>query len=198
MTVALAFSRAYSFAKESVLLRAWIATSGQFGDDLLDSSQKTITLGHHLSVRYLAMQPLPPGLGAEAIAANRKLTADMHSDPSGYGNGRAVEKLSVLKVPRILHCRARRNRLDTSSPHQRSLALPEMRFVTAAVFASAAFGGVDAIFMETDVLAAAGLAKLGLDVAINGYPNAGKCTLENVSVRREWCVTHIVLKALLI
>lgn len=61
-----------------------------------------------------------------------------------------------------------------------------MHFLTAAILASAVSSGVDAIFMETDVLAAAGLAKLGLHVAINGYPNAEKCTLENVSVRREW------------
>lgn len=66
----------------------------------------------------------------------------------------------------------------------------DMRFITAAAVSSAIVGAVDATFMETDVLAAAGLAKLGLHVAINGYPNAKQCTLENVSVRREWCVEH--------
>ncbi|KAF3052247.1 hypothetical protein E8E11_011198 [Didymella keratinophila] len=94
----------------------------------------------------------------------------MRSNPSGYGNDYAVEKLPGLSSP----------------THQPSFTLPKMRFGTAAVLASAIFGGVEAIFMETDVLAAAGLAKLGLHVAINGYPNAEKCTLENVSVRREW------------
>lgn len=69
-----------------------------------------------------------------------------------------------------------------------------MRFLTAAAVASTVIGSVDAIFMETDILAAAGLAKLGLHIAINGYPNAEQCTLENVSVRREWCVMYSPVK----
>lgn len=63
-----------------------------------------------------------------------------------------------------------------------------MRFITAAAIVAAVTGTVDATFMETDILAAAGLAKLGLHVALNGYPNPEKCTLENVAVRREWYV----------
>lgn len=70
-----------------------------------------------------------------------------------------------------------------------------MRFTTTVTLASVVFGGVDAIFMETDVLAAAGLAKLGLHVATNGYPNAKNCTLENVSVRREWYVARACLRS---
>jgi hypothetical protein len=80
--------------------------------------------------------------------------------------------------------------------YQPNLTLPKMRFVTAVTFALVVFGGVDAIFMDTDVLAAAGLAKLGLHVAINGYPNAEKCTLENVSVRREWCVKCVLFRSI--
>jgi tyrosinase len=64
-----------------------------------------------------------------------------------------------------------------------------MRFVTIAAIAATTLGSVDATFMETDILAAAGLAKLGLHVALNGYPNPKQCTLENVSVRREWYAT---------
>jgi hypothetical protein len=37
-------------------------------------------------------------------------------------------------------------------------------------------------------LAALGLANVGIDVAKNGYPNPGQCTLKNVAVRREWYV----------
>ncbi|KAF2274321.1 Di-copper centre-containing protein [Westerdykella ornata] len=41
-------------------------------------------------------------------------------------------------------------------------------------------------FLETDALAAEGVFRLGLHVALNGYPNSQKCTLANVSYRREW------------
>jgi len=41
---------------------------------------------------------------------------------------------------------------------------------------------------EHDELAALGLANVGIDVAKNGYPNPGQCTLKNVKVRREWYV----------
>lgn len=41
-------------------------------------------------------------------------------------------------------------------------------------------------FLETDALAANGVFNLGLNVAYHGYPNAQKCTLKNVAVRREW------------
>jgi hypothetical protein len=47
-------------------------------------------------------------------------------------------------------------------------------------------GSVSAIFQEHDLLAAKGLEKLTVHVARNGYPNPEKCTLKNVSVRREW------------
>ncbi|KAJ8117333.1 hypothetical protein OPT61_g1455 [Boeremia exigua] len=57
-----------------------------------------------------------------------------------------------------------------------------------------AFVGVlaytEAFFLESDVLAAAGLGKLSLYVAENGYPNAEQCTLENVAIRREWSTLH--------
>lgn len=42
--------------------------------------------------------------------------------------------------------------------------------------------------LETDALAAEGVLRLGFHVAKNGYPNAKKCTLSNVAVRREWLV----------
>ncbi|KAF9698144.1 hypothetical protein EKO04_003883 [Ascochyta lentis] len=61
-----------------------------------------------------------------------------------------------------------------------------MHFIKVAAAATALLGSVDATFMETDVLAAAGIAKLGIHVALNGYPKPKQCTLENVSVRREW------------
>jgi tyrosinase len=41
-------------------------------------------------------------------------------------------------------------------------------------------------FLETDALAAEGVFKLGLNVALEGYPNPAKCTLRNVAYRREW------------
>jgi tyrosinase len=61
-----------------------------------------------------------------------------------------------------------------------------MRVSTLAV---AIFCGiVGATFMGNDALAAQALAKLTLNVAQNGYPNAEKCTLKNVAVRQEWFV----------
>ncbi|KAF2036232.1 Di-copper centre-containing protein [Setomelanomma holmii] len=45
---------------------------------------------------------------------------------------------------------------------------------------------VSATFGEHDVLAAQGLANLGLYVAVKGYSNSKACTLKNVRVRREW------------
>ncbi|KAF2748439.1 Di-copper centre-containing protein [Sporormia fimetaria CBS 119925] len=42
------------------------------------------------------------------------------------------------------------------------------------------------LFLETDALAAKGVFELGLNVALNGYPNENKCTLKNVAYRREW------------
>ncbi|KAF3008595.1 hypothetical protein E8E13_007659 [Curvularia kusanoi] len=61
-----------------------------------------------------------------------------------------------------------------------------MRFFWAATVLATVFGNTDATFTETDVLAAAGLAKLGGYLAANGYPNSEQCTLENAAVRREW------------
>ena len=49
-------------------------------------------------------------------------------------------------------------------------------------------GSVAATFMGNDALAAQALAKLTLNVAQNGYPEAEKCTLKNVAVRQEWFV----------
>ena len=63
-----------------------------------------------------------------------------------------------------------------------------MRLLVAATVLAVIFDNADATFMETDVLAATGLAKLGLHVALHGYPNPEKCTLENVTVQREWYV----------
>ena len=63
-----------------------------------------------------------------------------------------------------------------------------MHFFTATAILAAVYGSADATFMDTDILAATGLAKLGLHVALHGCPNTEKCTLENVAVRREWCV----------
>ena len=50
------------------------------------------------------------------------------------------------------------------------------------------YGGVGASLVENDALAAEALAKLKSNVAQNGYPDAEKCTLDNVAVRREWQV----------
>ena len=58
-----------------------------------------------------------------------------------------------------------------------------------SILVVAAFcGSVGATFMGNDALAAQALAKLTLNVAQNGYPNAEKCTLKNVAVRQEWFV----------
>ncbi|KAL6704696.1 hypothetical protein ACN47E_007978 [Coniothyrium glycines] len=62
----------------------------------------------------------------------------------------------------------------------------------SSVVASALLGSVGAAplesrtFLESDALAAQGLVKLGLYTAKNGFPNAQKCNLGNVAVRREW------------
>jgi len=50
------------------------------------------------------------------------------------------------------------------------------------------FGGVGASIVENDALAVEALAKLTSNVAQNSYPDAEKCTLDNVAVRREWQV----------
>jgi tyrosinase len=65
-----------------------------------------------------------------------------------------------------------------------------MRFSNTAVVAL--IGAVDAIKLtEHDKLAALGLINVGKDVAKNGYPSPGTCTLENVKVRKEWYVSFI-------
>lgn len=51
---------------------------------------------------------------------------------------------------------------------------------------TALFGSISATIIGNDVLAAQALAKLSINVAQNGYPNPGKCTLKNVAVRQEW------------
>jgi len=52
-------------------------------------------------------------------------------------------------------------------------------------------GGVGASLIENDALAAEALVKLTSNVAQNGYPDAEKCTLDNIAVRREWQVEGI-------
>lgn len=47
-------------------------------------------------------------------------------------------------------------------------------------------GSTGATILESDALAAKGLTKLGLHVAVNGYPNPEQCTLKKVAVRKEW------------
>jgi tyrosinase len=47
-------------------------------------------------------------------------------------------------------------------------------------------GSTNAKFMENDLLAAEGMARLGIHLAKNGLPSPGTCTLDKVSVRREW------------
>lgn len=61
-----------------------------------------------------------------------------------------------------------------------------MKFVAATV--AALLGGTNATFLESNLLAAEGLTKLGVHVAVHGYPNADHCTLSNVAVRREWYI----------
>ena len=39
---------------------------------------------------------------------------------------------------------------------------------------------------ENDALAAEGMVKLGIHLGKNGLPAPGTCTLDKVSVRREW------------
>lgn len=62
----------------------------------------------------------------------------------------------------------------------------------SGVAAVALISGIGAVplekrtFLETDALAAQGVLNLGFYVALNGYPDAKKCTLQNVAVRREW------------
>ena len=68
-----------------------------------------------------------------------------------------------------------------------------MRLFEIAVVAFAS--GVSAVKQtEHDKLAARGLEKLRADIARNGYPNPEKCTMENVAVRKEWCVSEFVFE----
>ena len=61
-----------------------------------------------------------------------------------------------------------------------------MRF--SNLVAAALIGGTSATlkFGEQEALAAAGIFNIGLNAALNGYPNPEACTLRNVRVRREW------------
>ncbi|KAF3008598.1 hypothetical protein E8E13_007715 [Curvularia kusanoi] len=61
---------------------------------------------------------------------------------------------------------------------------------TLPLLVIALFSGTEATFLQSDILAAEGLVKLGLHVAQNGYPNAERCTLKNVAVRKEWSALH--------
>ncbi|EMD63643.1 hypothetical protein GGP41_005712 [Bipolaris sorokiniana] len=47
-------------------------------------------------------------------------------------------------------------------------------------------GSTSAKFMENDHLAAEGMTKLAIHLTKNGIPSPGTCTLDKVSVRREW------------
>ncbi|EOA82019.1 uncharacterized protein SETTUDRAFT_97043 [Exserohilum turcica Et28A] len=59
-----------------------------------------------------------------------------------------------------------------------------MRLLEIAVVALT--NGVSAVKQtEHDKLAARGLANLKADIAENGYPNPGKCTMENAAIRKE-------------
>lgn len=40
--------------------------------------------------------------------------------------------------------------------------------------------------LEHDVLAAEGVFKLGIHLATNGLPKPGTCTLDKLSIRKEW------------
>jgi len=63
----------------------------------------------------------------------------------------------------------------------------EMRFLT--IKATALAGSVSALkVLEHDKLATLGLQNVAKDVAKNGYPSPGTCTLENAARRREWYV----------
>jgi tyrosinase len=60
-------------------------------------------------------------------------------------------------------------------------------FAVAALVSSVSAAPLqERTFLETDALAAEGVLRLGFYIAKNGYPNAKKCTLDNVAVRREW------------
>lgn len=61
-----------------------------------------------------------------------------------------------------------------------------MRF--ASIVAAVLIGGASADFKfgEQEALAAAGVFNIGLNAALNGYPNPDTCTLQNARVRREW------------
>ena len=40
--------------------------------------------------------------------------------------------------------------------------------------------------LEHDILAAEGVLKLGFHLLANGLPSPGTCTLDKLSIRREW------------
>jgi tyrosinase len=64
-----------------------------------------------------------------------------------------------------------------------------------AVATSALVGSVSALkVLEHDKLATQGLQNVAKDVAKNGYPSPGTCTLENAARRREWYVrsNHLI------
>lgn len=65
-----------------------------------------------------------------------------------------------------------------------------MRFteiITAALIGAASAAPK---FGEQEALAAAGVHNIALNAALNGYPSPKTCTLDNVKVRREWCVAE--------
>ena len=60
-----------------------------------------------------------------------------------------------------------------------------MKLITVLLAIAAADAGAFK-FMGNDLLAAEGMLKLGIHVAVKGLPSPGTCTLDNVSIRREW------------
>jgi tyrosinase len=62
-------------------------------------------------------------------------------------------------------------------------------FKTTVVVLVGAVGAVK--ITKHDKLAALGLVNVGKDVANNGYPSPGTCTLETVKIRKEWYVSFV-------
>ena len=59
--------------------------------------------------------------------------------------------------------------------------------VCALLFTIAAPTSAGALkLLEHDILAAEGVFKLGFHLAANGLPSPGTCTLDKLSIRREW------------
>ncbi|KAF2875983.1 hypothetical protein BDV95DRAFT_287630 [Massariosphaeria phaeospora] len=60
-------------------------------------------------------------------------------------------------------------------------------FVAAALISCVGAVPLEArAVLEVNALAVEGVLNLGFHLALHGYPNAKKCTLKNVAVRKEW------------